>query len=44
MVLYRKIANRLREIHVLLLLNESDGVTAFAASETMPRIPRGINH
>jgi hypothetical protein len=37
-------AHGFRKIHILLLLDESDGVTAFAASETMPRIPRGINH
>ena len=44
MVLARQMTHGFRKIHILLLLDESDGVTAFAASETMPRIPRGINH
>ena len=44
MVLARQMTNCFRKIHVLLLLDERDGVTAFAASKTMPRIPRGINH
>jgi hypothetical protein len=41
--LIRKDADRFRKIDVLLLLDESDGITAFAATETMPGVEYGVD-
>jgi hypothetical protein len=41
--LIRKDADRFREIDVLLLLDERDGITAFATTETMPCIEHGVD-
>ena len=41
--LIRKDADRFREIDVLLLLDERNGITTFATAETMPCVEHGID-